>query len=753
MMEPFERDEALRHTRQARDPSTTENVRPNVGTSAATRPSSASKTLALFILAGVVVLHARSLAVYVSPTGNDTAAGSAAHPFATLERARDAIRAARAGESSPAPATVWLEPGTYRRTATFALDGRDSNSTYRAMPKARVFVAGSVAIPNRAVETARDPAILARLLPSVRGRVKVVDLHALGVFDFGRIGPRGFRRPYFPTPLELFVNHRPLTLARWPNAGQPGVPIGRIIDPGSVPRNGDLSNRGGTFTFSTDRPDRWTHAHNIWITGFFGYGFADDTVKIKSIDLRHHTITTVQPDMYGFKSGKPWNTWTAINLLAELDQPGEFYADRRTGKLYFLPPAGVNLATARLEVSTLNPPLVSIEGARHVVLRDLTLECSRGIGVYMERGSDNRVEDCTLRGLGIVAVCIGRGATPDRYFRHNGYVGKPLSGGLGSIDSALYADTTFDRDAGTDQGVVDCNIYDIGQGAISLGGGNRITLTPGDNFVTGCRIHDFNRWARTYKGAVNIDGVGNRITHNEIYNAPGVAISLHGNNHLIAYNDIHDVMLDGNDHGAFYMGRDPSERGNVICYNYWHDIGVDPRAYSTYAIYLDDAGGDGTQVYGNVFYHAGRRAAVFINGGNDITVTHNVFVDCNAVLQMYGPSVWLYKEHRFRHRLEAVHYNRPPWTTEYPALASYLANRDRMPYHDRLQGNLVVKCNRMVVAAAKYIHPVGNLRTDRLPPNIGIRGGVLRMTSGPIAGIPGFPPIPFAKIGPERPVP
>ena len=53
-----------------------------------------TKTKALLtvplLLASLAVLHAAEF--FVSPTGNDTDAGTKAKPFATLERARDAVR-------------------------------------------------------------------------------------------------------------------------------------------------------------------------------------------------------------------------------------------------------------------------------------------------------------------------------------------------------------------------------------------------------------------------------------------------------------------------------------------------------------------------------------------------------------------------------------------------------------------------------------------------------------------------------------
>lgn len=70
---------------------------------------------------------------YVAPDGNDDNAGTKAKPFATLERARDAVRAARkTGAENKAGCTVCLRGGNYFLSETFRLDDRDSGVVFRA---------------------------------------------------------------------------------------------------------------------------------------------------------------------------------------------------------------------------------------------------------------------------------------------------------------------------------------------------------------------------------------------------------------------------------------------------------------------------------------------------------------------------------------------------------------------------------------------------------------------------------------------
>src|SRR5207249_755907 len=59
--------------------------------------------------------------IAVSPTGSDTAPGTLAKPFATFERARDAVRQIIAAGSPPRGVVVWIRGGIYERSATLEL--------------------------------------------------------------------------------------------------------------------------------------------------------------------------------------------------------------------------------------------------------------------------------------------------------------------------------------------------------------------------------------------------------------------------------------------------------------------------------------------------------------------------------------------------------------------------------------------------------------------------------------------------------
>ena len=56
-----------------------------------------------------------------------------------------------------------------------------------------------------------------------------------------------------------------------------------------------------------------------------------------------------------------------------------------------------------------------------------------------------------------------------------------------------------------------------------------------------------------YSQGVSIQGVGNRAAHNLIHNAPHNAIIFGGNDHVIEFNEIHDVVLESDDQGGVDM--------------------------------------------------------------------------------------------------------------------------------------------------------------------------------------------------------
>lgn len=110
----------------------------------------------------------------VAPGGADTNAGTRGAPFATLARARDAVRALKqAGPLPDGGVTVWIREGVYRFDRTLQLGPEDSGTTvapivYRACVDENVVFDGSRPIDATAFRKVDDASTLARLCPAAR---------------------------------------------------------------------------------------------------------------------------------------------------------------------------------------------------------------------------------------------------------------------------------------------------------------------------------------------------------------------------------------------------------------------------------------------------------------------------------------------------------------------------------------------------------------------------------------------------------
>ena len=100
------------------------------------------------LLASRAGLGAQGLTLYVAPNGNDAWSGTLAEPrggdgpFATIPRARDAIRRLRAAQPALGPVTVLLRGGVYRLAEPLVLGPQDSQVTYEAAPNERPVLSG-----------------------------------------------------------------------------------------------------------------------------------------------------------------------------------------------------------------------------------------------------------------------------------------------------------------------------------------------------------------------------------------------------------------------------------------------------------------------------------------------------------------------------------------------------------------------------------------------------------------------------------
>jgi hypothetical protein len=533
---------------------------------------------------------------WVALDGNDANPGTLAKPFATLERARDAVRQL-AGRPSNSATTVFLRGGDYYRTNTFDLTRADSGKpespvVWRAYKGETARLLGGRILKSFTPIT--NPAVIQRLDEKARGQVLQVSLNAMGITNTDGMKSRGFGRPAVPSHCEVFFDHRPLTLARWPNEGEFEKIAG--YPPASDRKDehgGQLGELPGGFLYQGDRPRRWQDTSDVWVHGYWAYDWANSYEKVASIDVEQHLVKTMAPyGLYGFRKGQ---RFYFLNILEELDQPGEWCLDRKSGLLYLWPPDKIQDAGAgahEILLSLLDQPLLRMTGASHVSFRGLIFEATRGNAVEIRAGSGDRVEGCLIRNIGDNGVVI---------------------------------------ESGTAHEIVSCDILDTGDGGVQMTGGDRQTLTPGAHYVENCHFQRQGRWSKCYVPAIGMTGVGLKASHNLIEDHPHCAVLFWGNDHLIELNEIRHIALETGDVGAIYTGRDYTFRGNKIRHNFIHHTGG--VGMGSMGVYMDDCV-SGTEVFGNVFYKV--HWAMFIGGGRDHRVENNLFVDCDPAVRADG---------------------------------------------------------------------------------------------------------------------
>ena len=647
-----------------------------------------------------------ALTIYVSPEGSDEGAGTRIAPFQSLERARDAIRQIKKsrGLIPQGGFVVELLEGVYELDKPLELIAEDSGKNgapivYRAQRGEDVRIIGGKRITN--FKKVTDAKILAVMDSAAQDSLVQADLQQAGIQDFGKLRERGFGYPVRTAHMELFFQDKPMTLARWPNEGYAKI--------------ADLSGgaQSGRFKFSEDRPNRWGQEGDVWIYGYWYHDWADSYIPVETIDLPNKTLQLKTKPRYGLRKGQ---RWFALNLISELDTPGEYYIDSRKGMLYFWPPAPLKNGTAVVSVTE---QLFTMKDTKYVTIQGMILEACRATAITISGGDHNRIMDCVIRNTGNKAVAV----------------------------------------TGTDHIVSGCTIYETGDGGISLSGGDRNTLTPARLQAENNHIYNYSRWCHTYRPAVGVGGCGNIVRHNLIHHGQHNGIQLGGNDHIIEYNEIHHVCQDTGDVGAFYMGRDWTARGTVIRYNYWHHISG-PGRIGAMGVYLDDQAG-GITIFGNIFVDVTR--AVFIGGGCDNVVENNIFVDCTPSAHIDARGLgWQKKatddpQGTLRTRLQSMPYRNLLWKKRYPNLVNILNDDPGTPKRNRIVMNICLggKWDDIHADTRKYQivennlvdkdpHFVNREKKD-FPQNPNIEDFRLKPTS-PALKL-GFQPIPVERIG------
>jgi hypothetical protein len=361
--------------------------------------------------------------------------------------------------------------------------------------------------------------------------------------------------------------------------------------------------------------------------------------------------------------------------------------------------------------------LLALSGVSNVTFDGFLLDMVRGTAVTVKGGESVVLADCTISNVGNWGIVI--------------------DGGKGHIVSR-------------------CTLSHLGDGGIDVMGGDRMTLEPGGHLVMNNEISDFGRWVYTYRPAVALRGVSNRMAHNLIHDSKHMAVYIRGNEEVVEYNEIHHVCMDVDDAGAIYMGRDFTERGNMVRYNYIHHIGGYRSRMGVVGVYLDDWA-SGTRVFGNVIEEC--ETGILIGGGRRNLVENNVFVQCTPAVQLDARGLGSMKEYfdgtvtTLEDRMEAVNYREPPYSTRYPELLTLYGDDPAVPKYNVIRRNICIGgyLLELLDDLSPEIVKVEDNYTGRENPGFRDReAGDFRLVPRSPAWEIGFRQIPMERIGFQR---
>jgi len=519
------------------------------------------------------------LVFYVATNGNDEWTGSAPDlkeggsdgPFATIARARDAIRAARTA-GAVGPFTVLVRGGDYYLDETLVFGPEDSGTrecpvTYAAYPGETPVISGGLLLEGA----------------WSRGTGKAMNL----TLD---------NPPYFRL---LSVNGARKRRTRTPNEG--------YFETEEALSGTSFRYRAGDITSFHAIDDAEVVVIHSW---------NESRLRIAKHDETSRTVEFHDPEArheIGWTGTRGQNRYYIANTIEGLDTPGEWYLDRDTGVLSYIPEEGEDLANAKVVAGRLKQ-LIRFEG-------DL------GLGQFVEYV---RIEGMVFSDTDW--------DLPEKGYPDCGDVGDIVDPASITYVAARHCEFRANviRNSGTyalevngyGNIVEDNEVYDTGSGGI-------VTRNRHDehNVFRYNHVHDCGLEYPSGVG-INIDEGGGTFAHNLVHDISHSGIyarhwatetqAIERRNQeqelRIEYNEIYDVATTLDDAGGIFI-RDSNIiiRGNLI-----HDVHSGHRRCPGWGIYLGCETRD-TLVEGNLVYNCLESVHVWYKDRN-VTITNNIFV-------------------------------------------------------------------------------------------------------------------------------
>jgi len=517
---------------------------------------------------------------HVAPHGRDEAAGTAAAPFATLERAREAVR--QIERPWLGDVLVAVAPGDYYLEEPFELGTADSGRDgfvvrYRGMGEP-----GSARLLGGRRIDAWEAA---------GGGVYVADVGSEEAFH--TLYENGIRARKARYPDYEYNARFPLSGARYLNA-RDGT------DTVLAWREGDLNAIDVTDLGERANLVFWPWSYAAW---------HKVTRRIERIDTDKRTIHV--PENEGRVAIGAYARYYIEGARQLLDQPGEFYLDEAAGKLYYWPRFPDN--GERVIIVPRLKRVISVEG-------NTADDPVRAIAIEgFELGYTDTFAAMTGRTLFPWSVSTGYGAHGTLHLRYTEDVAVRFNHVRASGLSGIYLERSNKRNT-----VYGNWVEDSGISGIVLAYHRERRDFPRDinefNRVESNLIHGMGQIAVDSAG-VNVWGVANNtVAHNEIFDGARYGITVRGpftqrdfgdtNRHLargnlFRHNHLYRLGQDSGDMGAFHMAAisSPEQRPvNTFQQNLIEDIAAHPSMNDVKpnGIFLDYPEGVTDQIFRDI---------------------------------------------------------------------------------------------------------------------------------------------------------
>ncbi len=551
----------------------------------------------LLITAGIVTLFsltafAGGTSFYVSPDGNDSWPGNQIEkPFATIQKARDAVRELKNGSGLTAAVTVYIRGGIYELPGTLVFKPEDSGTAE--------FPVRYVAYKDEVPVISGGKAINGEWRP-YKGNILVCKIPEAENNQWA------FR--------QLFVNGKRMTRARLPNEGS----YYRVEKTEEDPGQNAMKYRKGDF-------EPWDQSGKVEVVIFHSWN--ESRLLVESVDAKEQMVTFTGP--VGVPLGKftervP-NRYFIENVFEALDYPGEWYLDSETGALYLYP-------TGEWQDPEVRAPVIN---------QLVRLQGDPGAGKYVRH---IEFSGLTFSDAGYSIPREGIPTLPD--------VGDIYPPSAVTLDGAKYC--RLEKNTFRNTGTYALEISGEGNVVIrneikQTGGGGIITRSYGKNpnIIRYNHIHDCGDIFFSGCG-INVDDGGGEIAHNLIHDISHTGVySRHWATSYqeqerrnqeqqlrIESNEIHDVGSKLNDcAGIFIRDSNIVIRNNLIynvySYKYYENLGhFNNCGVPGWGIYLGCETRN-TLVENNIVYNMTEAMHVFF-GTRNVTIKNNIFAGCEV---------------------------------------------------------------------------------------------------------------------------